>query len=85
MFHANAQHTGQSVYAGSQTGTLLWSYQTGSTVHASPAIGSDGRVFLGSQDGRIYCLNSTGYLLWSYRVGYNVYSSPAIESYGRVY
>ncbi|MEI6634862.1 MAG: PQQ-binding-like beta-propeller repeat protein, partial [Chlamydiota bacterium] len=58
MFHGNAQHTGQSAYTGSQTGTLLWSYQTGSYVFSPPAIGFDGRVYVGSLDSSIYGLNS---------------------------
>ena len=86
MFHANAQHIGQSAYAGSQKGTLFWSYRTGEDVSSSPVIGSDGRVYVGSYDNRIYCLNPTGSLLWSYLTGDSVwYSSPAIGSDGRVY
>jgi hypothetical protein len=85
MFHANAQHIGQSAYAGSQKGTLFWSYRTGEDVSSSSAIGSDGRVYVGSYDNRIYCLNPTGSLLWSYRTGDDVRSSPAIGSDGRVY
>ena len=52
---------------------------------SSPAIGSDGTVYVGSWDNSIYGLNSTGSLLWSYQTGRYVSSSPAIGSDGRVY
>ena len=41
------------------------SYATAADV-SSPAIGSDGRVYVGSSDYRIYALTSAGGLAWSY-------------------
>jgi hypothetical protein len=76
------------IYGLISDGSLLWSYQTGYWVYSSPAIGSEGRVYVGSLDSRIYGLNSTGSLLWSYQTGSGVhyyYSSPAIGSDGSVY
>ncbi len=52
MFRHDVRHTGRSPYAGPQTATLAWTYQTGGWVYSSPAIGSDGRVFVGSWDNR---------------------------------
>lgn len=44
------------IYALNMTsGVLLWSYQTGSAVSSSPAV-ADGRVFVGSQDHKVYGL-----------------------------
>jgi hypothetical protein len=44
------------VYALNMTsGNILWQYQTGSAVSSSPAV-ADGRVFVGSQDRRVYGL-----------------------------
>jgi len=87
MFHANPQHTGQSAYAGPRTGTLSWSYGTGGFVSSSPAIGSDGRVYIGPCRNMIHAFNSIGYLIWSYKTGAGVYfsSSPAIGSDDEVY
>jgi eukaryotic-like serine/threonine-protein kinase len=39
--------------ASGQTGAVLWTYQTGNAVVSSPAV-SDGRVYVGSDDGSVY-------------------------------
>jgi hypothetical protein len=53
-------------------------------VTSSPAV-ADGKVYVGSQDRRIYALNaSTGALIWSYLTGNWVRSSPAIAE-GKLY
>lgn len=45
-----------NIYALNMTdGALLWSYQTGSVVSSSPAV-ADGRIFVGSQDHKVYGL-----------------------------
>ncbi len=44
------------IYALNMTdGALVWSYQSGSVVSSSPAV-ADGRVFVGSQDHRVYAI-----------------------------
>ena len=48
MFHHDLKHTGRSPYLGAQTNTVKWSYLTGDYVYSSPAIGSDGTVYVGS-------------------------------------
>ena len=85
MFHHDVRHTGLSPYVGSQTGALSWIYVTGFDVDSSPAIGSDGAVYVGSQDDSLYSLTSTGGLSWSYVTGGDVSSSPAIGSDGALY
>ena len=52
--------------------------------YSSPAV-ADGKVYMGSYDGKVYCLNaSTGAKIWSYTTGGEVESSPAV-AYGNVY
>ena len=43
-------------------GTLLWEFETGGIVLSSPAIGSDGTVYVGSTDKKLYAIktNSKG-------------------------
>ena len=36
------------------SGSKAWEFDTGAAITASPAV-SDGRVVVGSQDGRLYC------------------------------
>jgi hypothetical protein len=51
---------------------------------SSPAV-ADGKVYIGSSDGNLYCLNaSTGSKIWSYKTGYVVRSSPSVAC-GTVY
>ncbi len=51
-----------------QQGSTRWSTTTGGPVYYPPTL-SDGRLFAGSADGRVYALEAaTGRLLWTYRV-----------------
>ena len=38
-------------------GTKLWEFETGGGVYSSPAIGSDGTVYVGSHDNKLYAIN----------------------------
>ena len=89
-------HTGNSVtplsndilYAlDEDTGELIWSYNTGGSINrlaSSPAV-ANGKVFVGSSNGKIYALDANnGKLIWSYETGDVVLSSPAIAD-GKVF
>ena len=39
-------------------GAKLWEFETGEQVGASPAIGSDGTVYVGSDDNKIYAIKT---------------------------
>jgi outer membrane protein assembly factor BamB len=68
-------------------GDLLWSYPTDSQTNCSPLV-SDGRVYISSDDGKLYCLNSVdGSLMWRYSLSnasINGFSSPAFLN-GTIY
>lgn len=57
------------------------------SIDSSPAIGSDGTIYIGSDDGRLYAINSNGTLKWQYTTGTGNYidTSPAISSDGTIY
>ena len=38
--------------------TVLWEFVTGSLVYSSPAIGSDGTVYVGSLDNKLYAIKT---------------------------
>ena len=62
-------------------GTVLWEFKTGDRVESSPAINSDGTVYVGSNDHKLYALNGkSGVKLWEFETGGFVYSSPAMGS-----
>ena len=75
MFHHNLQHTGRSPYKGPETPTLKWSFTTGGVImYSSPAIGSDGTIYVGSD--KLYAINPNGTFKWSYTTGEDIDSSP---------
>ena len=39
-------------------GTVLWEFETGRGVSSSPAIGSDGTVYVGSDDKKLYAIKT---------------------------
>jgi outer membrane protein assembly factor BamB len=64
----------------------LWEFKTGGPVTSSPAIGSDGTVYIGSWDKKLYALNGkSGVKLWEFETGFYVETLPAIGSDGTVY
>jgi len=86
MFHHDLSHTGLSPYeTSSNDGKLKWKYKTGWGVASSPAIGSDGTIYVGSCDNYTYAINPDGTLKWKFKTGWYVYSSPAIGSDGTIY
>ena len=39
-------------------GTPIWEFETGDDVYSSPAIGSDGTVYVGSWDKKLYAIKT---------------------------
>jgi outer membrane protein assembly factor BamB len=77
------------VYAiNGKSGEKKWVFRTGGRVYSSPAIGSDGTVYIGSMDGKVFALDGkTGAKIWEFYISVNgfVHSSPAIGPDGTVY
>jgi len=65
------------------TGLLLFKYQTGNDVRSTPSLGY-GKVFFGSNDCQIYGFSQFGVKLWNYTTDGAVRSSPAVAD-GKVY
>lgn len=86
QFHGNSMRNGLStVNTSANNGTLKWTFTTDNKVTSSPAIGCDGTIYVGSEDGYLYAINPNGTLNWKYQTGTDIqYSSPAIESDGTI-
>ncbi|MBL64321.1 MAG: hypothetical protein CMI30_13055 [Opitutae bacterium] len=68
--------------------TVLWEFESVYSLSSSPAIGSDGTVYVGLGNSRLYAINGkSGIKLWEFETGESEYgvSSPAIGSDGTVY
>jgi outer membrane protein assembly factor BamB len=64
-----------------QNGRLRWQTFTPGYVTSSPALGSDGTVYVGSFDHRVYALDpDTGQVRWSFLTDAHIYGSPALGS-----
>ena len=68
-------------------GTPIWEFPVrGPNFSSSPAIGSDGTVYVASGERKLYAINGkSGVKLWEFVTGYVRASSPAIGSDGTVY
>ena len=64
----------------------LWEFKTGGAIgDSSPAIGSDGTVFFGSEDKKLYAINGKSELkLWEFETGGRELYSPSIGTDGTV-
>jgi outer membrane protein assembly factor BamB len=61
----------------------LWSFPTGNQIGSSPAV-ANGRVYIGSQDGKMYVLSTSGALQWTAATRTADSSSPTVAN-GVVY
>ena len=97
MIHRDLRHTGLSPHDTSQVdGTIKWTYETGAGIESSPTIASDGTIYIGSHDNKLYALNPDGTLKWKFSAGKPVYikewdvykgipSAPTIDKGGNIY
>ena len=66
-------------------GDLKWAFPTGNNVFSSPAIDSDGTVYVGSYDNNLYAINPDGTQKWLFHTGGSVSSSPVVGSDSTIY
>ena len=85
MFHHDLQHTGRTTYLGPTSPDKKWDFEIGDAGPSSPAIDSDGTIYVGSNDHRLYALKPDGTKKWEFATGGKVQSSPAIASDGTIY
>ena len=85
MFQHDPQHTGYTDCEMPDELELLWKFETEDSIHSSSPAVVNGKVYIGSHDGYIYCLDATtGEVVWKYEIGNYVSSFPAVVN-GKVY
>jgi hypothetical protein len=76
------------VYCMDTLGGLKWQYTgaTGGSFNSSPAIGTDGVIYIGDEDGYVHAINPNGTQKWLFNVpgGNDFHSSPAINAAGDI-
>src|SRR5579871_1358921 len=68
-----------------QPGQKLWSFSAGQNIQSSPVIGTNGTVYFGADNGKLYALDPKGIEVWEFAAGANVISAPAIGADGTLY
>lgn len=66
------------------TGSLRWKYTASYWVANNAAVGSDGTIFFGCYDGRVYAVGASGNLTWRFNAGDYVKGTPAIGPGGTI-
>ena len=64
--------------------SLKWKFNTGDIIDSSPAIGSDGTVYVGSDNGYLFAINPEGQEKWRFKTGARITSSPTIDMVNNV-
>src|SRR5271157_4135954 len=79
MFHGELDHAGTASTTPTQGSGPIWNFTTGWYVEYSTPVVANGRIYVGSDDCKLYCLNATtGVKIWSYTAGNEVRISPAV-------
>src|SRR2546421_10824156 len=66
-------------------GDLKWAIRTDGAVRSSPALGTNGLIYFGSADSKIYAVDAaTGVKRWELATGAPIISSTAVGPHGTV-
>jgi len=65
-------------------GSKLWDFFTGTPIQSSPAVGADGTVYFGADNGKLYAFDPQGQGKWEFPTGDAIVASPAITVDGTV-
>ena len=64
---------------------VQWSLPTGGRVFATPTVGDDGTVYVGSDDRCLYAIDQGGSILWVFPTGGCISSAPTLGPDGTLY
>lgn len=73
------------IAAAPAAGAKLWEFPVGASIQSSPAVGQDGTIYFGVDNGAVYALTPEGRKKWEFRTSGTVASSPAIAADGTIY
>jgi outer membrane protein assembly factor BamB len=65
-------------------GDMIWEFHVDNIMN-SPAIGSNGTIYVGSGDGNLYAINPNGKRKWKFKAGRAAEFGPTVGSDGTVY
>ncbi len=79
------QHLGVSPNDGPATNHVQWQANIGAQMTPGPTVGSDGTVYVGTNDGRFFAVSPQGGILWQLNLGSFVLGSASITEDGVIY
>ena len=65
--------------------SMDWNASTGGVIFSSPAIDSNGTLYVGSNDNKLHAIDANGSSKWTFTTGNWVDSTPAIGEDGTIY
>lgn len=78
--------SGNQLFALFPNGTVKWSFTGDESFYSSPAIDTNGTIYLGCSDNKLYAIHANGTSYWNYTTGDAIaLSSPAIDRNGTIY
>ena len=89
-FKHDMQRTSQSLSVGPATADVKWTCHIGASMHSSsPALGLDGTIYVGAEDGNLYAVTAEGTIKWWYTLSTGTYryvrSTPSVGADGTIY
>lgn len=84
QYQGNNNKTGVTNYIGPLTNVSKWS-NTNIVSSGSAVIDKNGHIYVGSDDGYLYCLNNQGLVIWRYGTTSKIICTPTIGSDGNIY
>lgn len=73
------------IMAVNPNGTEKWRYPVDNYVDADPAIGNDGTIYIGSDNGNLYAMYPNGTLKWTFGTGDDIRGPASIANDGTIY
>ena len=83
-YQGNVNNTGVTEYIGPSVNQSSWSNEN-IISSGSAIIDKDGRIFVGGNDGYLYCLNSQGLVVWRFGTTSKIICTPTIGPDGNIY
>lgn len=76
----------QIVYAvDTDNGKAVWTFPTAAPISGSPAVGSNGNIYIGNEAGFLFALRPDGNVEWSLDLHSPIYTTPAVTREGYIH
>ena len=79
------QRSGRSLDPGPTGGCIQWQFEADAAIVGSLTVGSDGRVHVPCEDGKLYTLDAGGKVLWVFDANTPLWSAASIGPDGSLY